>query len=170
MKQVVITISKGIIQQVVFFDDPEMAIRALDRYVKHMNIEHDDAALYDSDGFIANARHFLDDHDNYRENEDLIKEVSRERKPSIYIIGNPEHRLGFMVASPDDPLGYDDPVAAVSELGQMRKDSGTHLKLYRVVPVDGPVTHRDLVEKYNADCGVDDFDSSLVKEYLDEKE
>jgi len=62
-----------------------------------------------------------------------------------------------MVVSPDDPLGYDDPTAALSDLGQIRKDSGNHIRLYRAVPVNGPVAQRDLVEKYNADCGVDDF-------------
>ena len=169
MNQVLITLSKGIIEAVVFFDDPKMAVQALSEYVKAMNVEHNDAAVYDSEGLIANARHFLDDHDGYIENRPLIAEVSEERKQSIYIIGNPEHLLGFMVVSPDDPLGYDDPTAALSDLGQIRKDSGNHIRLYRAVPVNGPVAQRDLVEKYNADCGVDDFDYSLVEEYLDEK-
>jgi len=166
MKQVLITISKGIIEQVVFFDDPEMAVQALSRYVKAMNVDCDDAALYDSEGLIANARHFLDDHDEYIENKPLITEISKERKQSIYIIGNPEHLLGFMVVSPDDPLGYDDPTAALSDLGQLRKDSGNHLMLYRVVQVNGPVAQRRLLEKYNADCEVEDFDYSVIEEYL----
>jgi hypothetical protein len=166
MRQILITISKGIIQDVVFFDDPEKAIRALSEFVKAMNVEHDDAALYDAKGLIANAKHFLDEHDEYCENEPLIAEVSAEQEPSIFIIGNPEHRLGFMVASPDDPLGYDDPAAALSELGQMRKDSGNHLRLYRVMPVNGPVSTRDVLEKYNKDCEVEDFEYLLVEEYL----
>jgi hypothetical protein len=166
MRQVLITLSKGIIEQVLFFDDPRMAIRALSEYVKNMNVEFDDAALYDSQGLIANVKHFLDDRDEYMENKALIAEVSREKEPSIFIIGNPEHRLGFMVVSPDDPLGYDDPVAALSELGQMRKDSGTHLKLYRVIEVEGPVAESAHLQRYNRDCGIDDFHYSLVGEYL----
>jgi len=166
MKQVLITISKGIIEQVVFFDDPEMAVQALPRHVKAMNVEHNDAALYDSEGLIANARHFLDDHDEYIENKPLITEISEEKNQFIYIIGNPEHILGFMVVSPDDPLGYDDPTAALSDLGQLRKDFGNHIMLYRAVPVNGPVAYRSLLEKYNADCEVEDFDYSVVEEYL----
>ena len=53
MNQVLVTVSKGIIQEVVFFDSAQMAIEALSKYVKTMNVEHDDAALYDSHGLIA---------------------------------------------------------------------------------------------------------------------
>lgn len=170
MKQVLITISKGIIEQVVFFDDPEMAVQALSRYVKAMNVDCDDAALYDSEGLIANARHFLDDHDEYIENKPLITEISEEKNQFIYIIGNPEHILGFMVVSPDDPLGYDDPTAALSDLGQLRKDSGNHIMLYRVVQVNSPIAYRGRLKKYNQDCEVEDFDYSLVEDYLFDQE
>jgi hypothetical protein len=166
MNQVLVTISKGLIEQVVFFDDSKMAVQALSKYVKAMNVEHDDAAVYDSDGLIANAKHFLNDHDEYLENQPLIEEVSKERSKSIYIIGNPQHWLGFMVVSSDDPLGYDEPVAALSELGQMRQDSGNHLKLYQVTLINGPVADRTHLEKYNADCEIEDFDYSLVEQYL----
>ncbi|MBC8420701.1 MAG: hypothetical protein H8E10_19120 [Desulfobacterales bacterium] len=131
-----------------------------------MDPEHDDAALYDTDGFIANAKHFLDDSDEYRENDALIKEVSEERSTSIFIIGNPNHRLGFMVASPDDPLGYVNPAEAVSDLGQMRQDYGTHLKLYRVIPIDGPVVNKTDLKNHNAEAEVEDFDYSLIEEYI----
>ena len=166
MTQVLVTTSKGIIEQVVFFDDAQMALQALSEYVRVMNVEYDDAALYDSNGLIANAKHFLDDQDEYIENKFLIKEVSGETKKTIYIIGNPLHRLGFMVASPDDPLGYDNPVEALFELGQMRQYHGSHLKLYRVVPVEGAVVERTHLETHIADCEVDDFDYSLVGEYV----
>ena len=166
MKQVLVTISRGIIEQIVFFEDPRLAIQALSDHVKVMNPEDDDAALYDTDGFIANAKHFLDDHDEYRENEVLIKEVSEERSRPIFIIGNPVHRLGFMVASPDDPLGYTDSAEAVSGLGQMRQDYGTHLKLYRVTPVDEPVVQKIDLEKQNAEAEVENFDYSLIEEYI----
>jgi len=166
MTQVLITVSKGIIEQVIFFNDPKMALHALSKYVKNMNIEYDDAAVYDSEGLIANAKHFLDEQDEYFENRDLLEQVSKETKKSIYIIGNPGHALGFMVASPDDPLGYIDPVEALSDLGQMRQDNGKHLKLYRVVPVDGPVAERADLVKHNSDCELENFDYSLIEEYL----
>ena len=166
MKQVLATISRGIIDHVVFFEDPGLAIPALSDHVKAMNPEHDDAALYDTDGFIANAKHFLDENDEYRENETLIKEVSEERIKPLFIIGNPDHRLGFMVASPDDPLGYTDSAEAVSGLGQMRQDYGSHLKLYRVIPVDGPVVRKTDLEKQNAEAEIENFDYSLIEEYI----
>jgi hypothetical protein len=72
-----------------------------------------------------------------------------------------------MVASPDDPLGYKESAAALSDLGQMRKDYGTHLKLYRVQPVNSPVAHTKDLEQYNKDCWIDDFDYYLVNEYLE---
>jgi len=166
MKHVLVTVSKGIIEDVRFFDGAEKAIRALSDYVRTMNVEHHDAALYDEEGLVANAKHFLDEGDEYLENRPLIEAICSEKNRSIYIIGNPRHPLGFMVASPDDPLGYDDPVEALSELGQMRKDSGNHLKIYRVILVDGPVAKRAQLEKLNADCEIEDFDYSLVDEYL----
>jgi hypothetical protein len=80
MRQVLITISKGIIHEVLFFNNPGMAIRALAACVKHMNVEYGDAALYDENGLVANAKHFLDEHDAYCENEDLIAEVMNKQK------------------------------------------------------------------------------------------
>ena len=166
MRQVLVTISRGIIEQALFFDDPEKGIKALSDHVKGMDPEHDDAALYDTEGLIANAKQFLDENDEYRENETLIKEVSEERIKPLFIIGNPEHRLGFMVASPDDPLGYTDPAKALSDLGQMRQDYGTHLKLYRVIPVGGPVVQKTDLEKQNVEADVEHFDYSLAEEYV----
>jgi hypothetical protein len=145
-----------------------MAIEQLSAYVKAMNPENHDAAVYGPDGMIANAKVFLDENDQYIEHS--IKDVANinESDESIYIIGNPEHRLGFMVASPDDPLGYINPAAALSDLGQMRQDYGSHLKLYRVEPVNGPVAHTKDLEQYNKECEVEDFDYLLVNEYLNE--
>jgi hypothetical protein len=133
-----------------------------------MNPENHDAAVYGPGGMIANAKVFLDENDQYIEHS--IKDVANinESDESIYIIGNPEHRLGFMVASPDDPLGYINPAAALSDLGQMRQDYGSHLKLYLAEPVNGPVAHTKDLEQYNKDCWVDDFDYLLVNEYLNE--
>ena len=166
MKHVLVTIERGIIDQVIFFDDPKPAVKALARYVKSMNVEHNDAAVYGLDGFIANAKHFLDDQDEYMENESIIEDVSNGSEKPIYIIGNPEHRLGFMVASPDDPTGYDNPVDALADLGQMRKDHGKHLKLYQAFPIEGPIAEKPDLEKHNADCDVEDFDYSLIEEHL----
>ena len=161
---VLITISRGIIRDAIFFDDPRMAVLALSKFVRDMNPEDDDAAVYNDDGFVSNAKDFLDENDKYVEEEILVVDVS-EDKP-IYIIGNPTHHLGFMVASSDDPLGFTDPVEAVSELGQMRKEFGRHLKLYRVHPVNGPVSEKTRLQAYNTDLELDDFDCSLVEEYL----
>jgi len=161
---VLITISRGIIRDAVFFDDPQMAVLALAKFVKNMKPEDDDAAVYNENGFVSNAKDFLDENDKYVEEEILVADVS-EDKP-IYIIGNPTHHLGFMVASSDDPLGFGDPAEAVSELGQMRKQFGRHLKLYRVHPVNGPVSEKTKLQAYNTDLELDDFDYSLVEEYL----
>ena len=166
MTYVLVTVEGGIIDEVIFFDDAELAVKALEKYVMSMDVESHDAAVYGPGGFIANAKHFLDDQENYTENESVMEDVSQEAEKPIYMIGNPEHRLGFMVASPDDPLGYDNPVEALADLGQMRKDHGRHLKLYRVEPVAGPVSERRDIKKHIADCDVKDFDYSLVEEYL----
>jgi len=166
MKYVLATTSGGIINQMIYFDDGPKAVYALSEFVKTMNIEEDDAAVYDPDGMIANAKVFLDENDQYVDNSYEIIEMLELKNRPIYIISNPHHRLGFMVASPDDPLGYTDPVAALSDLGQMRKDHGIHLQIYQVIPVTGLAIKRAHLEQYNKDCGVEDFDYSIIKEYL----
>ena len=166
MRYVLVTVSGSIIDEVKFYDEQLTAIQQLSAYVKAMNPEHHDAAVYGPGGMIANAKAFLDEKEQYIEQS--IDEVANlnESNESMYIIGNPYHRLGFVVASPDDPLGYKAPAAALSDLGQMRQDYGTHLKLYRVEPVNGPVAHSKGLKKFNCECGVEDFDDSLVSEYL----
>lgn len=166
MKYVLIIVARGIVDDVVFFDDPTSAVKTLATYVKHMDADNHDAAVYGPEGFIANAKHFLDGQERYIENDTLIENVTNGFPKPIYLIGNPEHRLGFMVASPDDPLGYGNPVEALSDLGQMRKDHGKHLALYRVVPVNKPIAVRGELDKYIDDCEVEDFDYKLVEEYL----
>jgi len=131
-----------------------------------MNPEDDDAAVYDDNGFVSNAKDFLDDNDEYVDEEIRVADVSEEKDKPLYIIGNPTHHLGFMVASSDDPLGFTDPVEAVSELGQMRKEFGRHLKLYTVQSVSGPVTEKTRLQAHNADLDLEDFDYSLVEEYV----
>ena len=166
MTLILITLSRGIVEDAIFFEEQGSAVQALSNHVKHMNPEHDDAALYNREGFIANAKHFLDDDDEFMENETLIEEVSKENFNPLFIIGNPEHRLGFMVTSPDDPLGYANAAEAVSDLGSMRRDFGNHLKLYEVLPVNGPIAKRADVEKQNTESEIEDFDETLVEEYV----
>jgi hypothetical protein len=168
MKYVLVTASGGIIDEVAFYDEKVTAIQMLSVFAKAMDLERCDAAVYGPGGMIANAKAFLDENDEYTEPSAEDIAILEESDESIYIIGNPEHRLGFMVASSDDPLGYKEPAAALSDLGQMRKDYGSHLKLYRVEPVNGPVAHTKDLEQYNKDLWVDDFDYCLVNEYLNE--
>ena len=161
-----VKIGRGIIDEVLFYFEEKEALIAMDSVAKTMNFEHDDAAVFGPDGMVVNAKNFMDDDDQYDGN--AIKELlesADENKP-IYIIGNPIHFLGFMVASPDEPMGYRNPAEAVSDLGQMRKDFGKHLKLYRVIPVADPITRKEKIEKYNAENEVEDFDYSLIKEHL----
>jgi len=61
MKQVLVTLSGGIIEQVLFFDDEAGAVKALEEYVKAMNVERDDAGVYGPGGLIVNAKHYLDE-------------------------------------------------------------------------------------------------------------
>jgi len=168
MTYVLATVSSGIVSGVNFFTEASMAVRALADFVKEMNPEKEDAALYGPCGPIANAKHFLDEQDRFVDSsQEIIERISiyGNSKP-VYLIGNPTHDLGFMVATYDDPLGFTDPAAAISELGLMRMDHGCHLKLYQVIPVSGPVTTIEEVEKVNADSWVDEFHAELVREYL----
>lgn len=170
MTHILITVSGGIIDQVTFFDCRPKALSALATFVKGMNPEEDDAAVFDPKGLVANAKNFLDETDQFIENSYLANELvsDKENRNPVYIIGNPVHRLGFMLASPDDPLGFENPAEAVSELGQMRKDAGNHLKLYRVVPVEGSIVSRAKIEQYNVENEIEDFVFSLVEEYMEE--
>ena len=162
-----VKVHKGIIEDVLFYFNESNALKALDEFVKNMNPENDDAAVYGPDGMVANAKTFLDENEEYAGDalEELLTQ-GNEIRP-IYIIGNPCHDLGFMVASPDDPLGYKNPADAVSDLGQMRKDHGNHLKLYRVIQVEGPVVRKSEVCQINRDNEVYDFNDTLVDEYVD---
>ncbi len=168
MMYVLVTVSGGIIEKVTFFDSRACAISALASYVKSMDPEDEDAAVFGSDGLVANAKGFLDEFDEFIENPGMVSEAANANEDpcSIYLIGNPVHPLGFMVASPDDPLGFENAGEAVSELGQMRADAGNHLKLYRAVPVDRPVVTRSEVEQYNTENDVEDFVFTLVEEYV----
>lgn len=170
MTHVMIWLSGGIIEKVAFFDSKLQALKTLADFVKGMDLHDDDAAVFGPEGLVANAKDFLDENNDFIQDHDLINklESDKETPDSIYIIGNPAHRLGFMVVSSDDPLGYKNPIEAVSELGQMRKSAGNHLKLYRVVPVERPIVTRAELEQYNAENEIEDFLFSLVEEYVKE--
>ena len=119
MKHVLVTVTGGIIERVTFFDSKSLALRVLAHFVKRMNPEEDDAAVFSRKGLVANAKDFLDENDQFVDNhlsDGLVSD--KENQNPIYLIGNPVHRLGFMVVSPDDPLGFENPVEAVSELGR----------------------------------------------------
>lgn len=168
MTYVMIWLSGGIIEQVTFFDDKSQALKTLAEFVRNMDLHDDDAAVFGPEGLVANAKDFLDENNEFIEDSDLIKEMEfrKENPNTIYIIGNPVHWLGFMVVSSDDPLGFESPIEAVSELGQMRKSAGNHLKLYSVVPVEGPIITKAELEQYNAENEIEDFTFSLVDEYV----
>ena len=61
MKFVLILLSGGIIDQVTFYDEAHRAVTNLADYVKAMDPEKHDAAVYGPDGLIANAKLFLDE-------------------------------------------------------------------------------------------------------------
>ena len=165
---VLVKVSGGLINEVLFFEDATSTVKMLAEFVKTMNIQDDDAAVFGPKGLVANAKHFLDFKDRFINAKQITRNLIRDindQKP-IYIIGNPVHHLGFMVAGPDEPLGYTNPAEVISDLGQAREDDGRHLKLYRVIPVTRAVAGREDVEKYNQDNEVEGFDYSLVEEYL----
>ena len=65
MSYVLIIVTRGIISEAIFYDDVSMAIQALAEYVKAMDPEHNDAAVFGADGMVANAKAFLDENDQY---------------------------------------------------------------------------------------------------------
>ena len=164
MRYVLVTLSGGIIERVALYDSAKASVQALSDYVRRMNPEKDDAEVFGPGGLVACAKDFLDENDRYVERKDVLSDLDDEKH--IYLIGNPSHRLGFMVASSDDPLGYEDPAEALSVLETMREDFGNHLKLYRAIPVESPVATRDELEKFYMENAVEDYGLSLVEEYL----
>jgi hypothetical protein len=48
----------------------------------------------------------------------------------------------------------------------MRKEVGSHLKLYRIIPVEGRIVTRDDLEAHNSEIEIDDFAFGLVEEYV----
>ena len=168
MTYALIWLSGGIIEQVTFFNSQLQALKTLAEFVRDMDLHDDDAAVFGPKGLVANAKDFLDEENQFIENHELVNEMAsgKEEPKTIYLIGNPVHWLGFMVVSSDDPLGFENPVEAISELGQMRKDAGSHLKLYRVQPVEESIVTRAELEQYNAENEIEGFAFPLVEEYV----
>lgn len=150
MRYVFIAISAGVIEKVSFYDDPSTAIEVLSRHAKTICPERDDAAVYGPDGLIVNAKVF-------RQEE--------ETRP-IYIIANPCHSLGFLVLSLNEPLGYVNPLKAICDLEKLRKEYGRSVRLYKVKEIIWPLFQKSKLERHNAGMGVEDFNYSLVQEYL----
>jgi hypothetical protein len=127
LKYVLITLFGGIIDQVIFYNSPYVAVANLAEYIKDMNPEKNDAVVYGPDGIVANAKIFMDE--DGQAVRDIEKSESKDNP--VYIIANPRHDLGFLVISPGEPVGYTDPVKALSVLKKMQKEHGSHIKMYR---------------------------------------
>ncbi len=69
---ILITLTGGIIDQVTFYSDARFAIESLSRFVKNMNIDDQDAAIYTPDGFYANAKDFLDGQEQFMDNPEIL--------------------------------------------------------------------------------------------------
>ena len=63
MTLVLVTVDGGIIDEVTFFENKKRALQALEGYVKNMNEERNDAAIYDRNGFVANAKMYMKEED-----------------------------------------------------------------------------------------------------------
>ncbi len=89
-----------------------------------------------------------------------------ENEAPVYVIINPRHPLGPMVVGQDDPVGFRDPIEAVSEVGVLRQRFGGHLILCMAVPVEEPVAGRGRLEQFNEEAEAEGFPYELVEEYL----
>ena len=69
MTHVLITVTGGIIERVTFFDSKSLALRVLAYFVKRMNPEEDDAAVFNKQGLVAKAKNFLDETDKLTEDK-----------------------------------------------------------------------------------------------------
>ena len=76
MTHVLVTVTGGIIERVTFFDSKSLAVRVLQYFVKSMNPEEDDAAVFSPQGLVANAKDFLDENDQYTENVKQNREIA----------------------------------------------------------------------------------------------
>lgn len=59
MTHVLVTTRGGIVESVNFYDAQKEAVRALADFVKRMDAEQEDAAVFSPEGLVANAKQFL---------------------------------------------------------------------------------------------------------------
>lgn len=137
---VLVTVHKGIVDEVRLFEDEYDANRALEEVSANRNLDDDDVALFS------------------------VPVKPPEHLNPIYLVCNPQSNLGFAVA--DEGYGFEKPEDALYHLGSLRKEYGSHLKLFRVVKVKSAVTTREKLENLVKDTEDEDFDYELVKEYL----
>jgi hypothetical protein len=64
-RYILITLTGGVIDQVKFFSDPGPALEALTDFIRTMEIEDQDAAIYTPEGCHANVKDFLDENDEF---------------------------------------------------------------------------------------------------------
>ncbi|MBT6340284.1 MAG: hypothetical protein HOJ48_13415 [Desulfobacula sp.] len=72
---VLISISGGLVDQVKFYAEPIAAVSTLSDFVKNMDVENEDAGVYDKDGLISNAKDFLDENDEFMENPEVFEKI-----------------------------------------------------------------------------------------------
>ncbi len=77
MTHVLVTVTGGIIERVSFFDTKSLALTVLAHFVKRMNPEEDDAAVFNERGLVANAKNFLD------ENDELTDDQNDQTTPHV---------------------------------------------------------------------------------------
>ncbi len=72
---VLIILSGGLIDQVIFYDKSITAVIDLYNFVKTMDTENGDAGVYGENGLISNAKDFLDRNDEFIGNQDVIQRI-----------------------------------------------------------------------------------------------
>jgi len=162
LKYVLITLHEGIIDQVTFYDGPYVAVANLAKYVKEMNPERNDAVVYGPDGIVANAKIFLDQDGQYIHGASVID--SNDVK--IYVIADPCYNHVFIAEGHHPSFGFADNLQAITTLERMRKDHNVHLKLYRLEPLNSPVASKTELEQYHKDRDIENFQYSMIDEYL----
>lgn len=85
---------------------------------------------------------------------------------NIYVIGNPEHSLGFLVLSPLEPVGYRNTLEALSDLEWVRKRDGVHIKLYRVQEVRRRLVTKNEMKRFVEETNPRIFDFVIMKDYV----
>ncbi len=72
---VLIILSGGLIDQVIFYDDSITAVIDLYNFVKTMDAENEDAGVYGENGLISNTKDFLDNNDKFIGNLNVLQRI-----------------------------------------------------------------------------------------------